>query len=213
MEHDDDLGEWTDRTDHVQRVPSVRQGGRARRLQLEPSKTIREYYAPFETGGNRLSLATSVNDAIRGTYTDSGGAALAMNSDGTFWLFCGTAPDRRAMFANQTFADAMEFFFQDPITVLLVETGVWDLVGIVEQIAPQIAADAVAKNDVACLVEDLLADRHVLLAVSIVAAARLVRQGRAAFASSNRTLEATMREPEATIIESVKALVGAGGVR
>lgn len=192
----------------------LRLSGKAASLdasRIDESRSIKEYYAPFETGGNRLSLATTVNDAIRGTYTDSGGAALTMNSDGTYWIFCGTAPDRRAVLAGESFSESMGYFFEDPVTVLLVEGGIWDLVEIVENLDPQTAHAAVAKNDVACLVEDLLDDPRMLLSASIVAAARLVRSGRAIFRSEPSTLERLMRQPESDLVERLRPLVASGG--
>lgn len=188
----------------------LRLSGKAASLdasRIDESRSIKEYYAPFETAGHRLRLATTVNDAIRRTYTDSGGAALTMNSDGTYWIFCGTAPDRRAVLAGQSFAESMRYFFEDPITVLLVEGGIWDLVEVVENLNPQTAHAAVARNDVACLVEDLLDDPRMLLSASIVAAARLVRSGRAALRRENRSLERLARQPEGDLVEQLRPLV------
>nr|WP_277349512.1 4Fe-4S cluster-binding domain-containing protein [Streptomyces sp. S3(2020)] len=146
---------------------------------LEGSQTIKEYYAPFESGSNRLSLATAVNDAIRGAYAASAGAAVTLNSDGTFWIFAGTAPDRRLMFTGQDFGEAMGHFFQDPITRFLVDEGMWALADIIAALDPATHAAAVAKNDVASLVEDLLAPDGVRLAMTLIAAQRTVHGGRA----------------------------------
>lgn len=146
---------------------------------LDGTLTIREYYAPFETGPQRLTLATTVNDAIRGTYAASPGAAVTLNSDGTFWIFAGTAPDRRLLFDGQTFDEAMAHFFADPITHLLVDEGIWELAGLVASLDPATHDAAVAKNDVASLVEDLLAPDDVRLAVTLLAAQRMLRDGKA----------------------------------
>ncbi|WP_406120472.1 4Fe-4S cluster-binding domain-containing protein [Streptomyces sp. NBC_00989] len=146
---------------------------------LEGTQTIKEYYSPFESGSNRLTLATAVNDAIRGAYAASPGAAVTLNSDGTFWIFAGTAPDRRMMFTGQRFGEAMDYFFQDPITHSLVDDGVWALADIVAGLDPATHAEAVAKNDVASLVEDLLAPDDVRLAVTLLAAQRMVDRDRA----------------------------------
>lgn len=144
---------------------------------LDGTLTIREYYAPFETTVDKLTLATTVNDAIRGVYGASQGAAVTLNSDGTFWIFAGTAPDRRLVFDGQTFAEAMEHFFADPITHLLVDEGIWELAGIVARLDPLTHGPALAKNDVASLVEDLLAPQDVRLAVTLLAAQRILREG------------------------------------
>lgn len=160
-----------------------RRSGKAAELRddlLEGSLTIKDYYSPFESRPHRLTLATAVNDAIRGAYTTDSGAAITMNSDGTFWIFAGTAPDRRLTFQGQRFSDAMSYFFDDPITHLLVEEGVWALADIVSQLSPDIHAAALAKNDVACLVEDLLAPDDVRLAATLAAASWMVSSGRGA---------------------------------
>jgi hypothetical protein len=142
---------------------------------LDGTLTIRDYYAPFETADNKLTLATTVNDAIRGSYGASRGAAVTMNSDGTFWIFAGTAPDRRQLFDGQGFAEAMSVFFDDPITHLLVDEGIWELAGLVASLDPATHDAALAKNDVASLVEDLLAPPDVRLAVTLLAAQRILR--------------------------------------
>lgn len=142
------------------------------------SKTIREYYGPFENRQGQLVLATTVNDAIRGRYTDTGGLAITMNSDGRFWIFCGTAPDRHLVLGDRTFPEAIAYFFQDPITRLLVDDGVWTLADIVADLDPVTCQAAIAKNDVASLVDDLLVRPEVRLAVTIVAIGRFVAEGR-----------------------------------
>lgn len=143
--------------------------------------SIDEYYRPFESGGHRLSLATTVNDAIRGEYRASRGVALTMNSDRTLWIFCGTAPDHRLRYVDQSFAEVLRHFYADPITDLLVNDGVWALAGLVEQFAPAAAASAVTKNDVASLVEDLLEDAPTRALVTLEAARAAVQGGRASF--------------------------------
>ncbi|WP_283134702.1 radical SAM protein [Rhizohabitans arisaemae] len=145
------------------------------------SQTIKEYYAPYESGSNRLTLATKVNDAIRGTYAASTGVAVTMDSDGTFWIFGGTAPDRRLTFNGQSFTAAMTHFFADPITHLLVEEGLWYLADLVDILDPATHAAALGKNDVAALVEDLLAPEDVRLAVTLLAARWAVARGRVSF--------------------------------
>jgi len=149
------------------------------------SMTIDEYYRPFESNGHRLSLATAVNDAIRGEYRAGSGAALTMNSDRTLWIFCGTAPDHRLRYVGQSFTEAIQHFYADPITDLLVNDGVWALAALVEELQPAVAAAAVAKNDVASLVEDLLADPVTRAQVTLEAARRAVRAGRARFDDSS----------------------------
>jgi hypothetical protein len=145
---------------------------------LDGTLTIRDYYAPFESGPNRLTLATAVNDAIRGTYTADAGAAITMNSDGTIWIFAGTAPDRRMTFQGLDFRTAMIRFFADPITHLLASEGVWALADLVSRLDPPAHIAALAKNDVACLVEDLLAPDDVRLAVTLLAARWMITTGR-----------------------------------
>ncbi|HEX2051401.1 MAG TPA: 4Fe-4S cluster-binding domain-containing protein [Actinomycetota bacterium] len=146
---------------------------------LVETQTIKQYYRPFESGGDRLTLATAVNDAIRGSYRASDGIAVTLNSDGSFWIFCGTAPDRRLPFRGQSFAEAVAYFFDDPITHLLVRDGVWRLADTVARLDSPTSATALAKNDVACLVEELLAPDDVRLATTIIAAAEMVADGRA----------------------------------
>jgi hypothetical protein len=142
------------------------------------SKTIREYYGPFENREGQLVLATTVNDAIRGRYTDTGGLAVTMNSDGRFWIFCGTAPDRQLVLGQATFPEAISYFFQDPLTRLLVDDGVWTLADVVAELDPAACRVAIAKNDVASLVDDLLARPEVRLAVTLVAMGRFAAEGR-----------------------------------
>lgn len=163
---------------------------------LDGTLTIREYYAPFETGPQRLTLATTVNDAIRGAYAASPGAAVTLNSDGTFWIFAGTAPDRRLLFDGQTFGEAMAHFFADPITHLLVDEGIWELAGLVAGLDPATHDAALAKNDVASLVEDLLAPQDVRLAVTLLATQRMLRDGKAEI------------EPSAAVHANLAAAVG-----
>lgn len=141
------------------------------------TKGIREYYKPFETGPGRLNLATAVNDAIRGIYAASSGAAITLNSDGLLWIFCGTAPDRKLMLGQETFQSSMRHFFKDPITRFLVEDGVWALADMVAVLDPPAHAAALGKNDVAFLVEDLLASEDVRLAATICVTRRMLDRG------------------------------------
>jgi hypothetical protein len=158
---------------------SGKAGELAERSELRArSRGIREYYGPFESRQGQLVLATAVNDAIRGSYTNTGGLAITMNSDGRFWIFCGTAPDRQLVLGEADFPGAVEFFFQDPITRLLVDDGVWALADIVAELDPRRCAVAIAKNDVASLVDDLLVRPEIRLAVTIVAIGRFVAEGR-----------------------------------
>ncbi|GAB2891874.1 hypothetical protein GCM10027074_70090 [Streptomyces deserti] len=156
---------------------------------LEGTRTMKEYYAPFESGTNRLTLATAVNDAIRGAYAPSPGAAVTLNSDGTFWIFAGTAPDRRLILDGQHFDEAMHHFFADPITRFLVDDGVWALADLVARLDPATHDAAMAKNDVASLVEDLLAPDDVRLAVTLLTAQRQIDQGRACVAGDPQLAE------------------------
>jgi hypothetical protein len=158
---------------------SGKAGRLAERSELSSrSKTIREYYGPFESREGQLVLATTVNDAIRGRYTDTGGLAVTMNSDGRFWIFCGTAPDRQLVLGQRTFSESIAYFFEDPLTRLLVDDGVWTLADIVADLDPTTCQVAIAKNDVAALVDDLLVRPEVLLAVTIIAMGRFVAEGR-----------------------------------
>jgi hypothetical protein len=141
------------------------------------TKDIREYYKPFETGPGRLNLATAVNDAIRGTYAASTGAAITLNSDGLLWIFCGTSPDRKLMLGQTTFQSSMRHFFRDPITRFLVEDGVWALADLVAVLDPPVHAAALHKNDMAFLVEDLLASEDVRLAVTLCVTRRMRDRG------------------------------------
>jgi hypothetical protein len=160
------------------------------------SKTLREYYGPFENRQGQLVLATAVNDAIRGSYTNTGGLAITMNSDGRFWIFCGTAPDRQLVLGRTDFPGAIEFFFQDPITRLLVDDGVWALSDIVADLNPRACALAVAKNDMASLVDDLLARLEVRLAVTLIAIRRFAAEGRLRVDGAAEDHEIFLPEPE-----------------
>ncbi|MDQ2837925.1 MAG: 4Fe-4S cluster-binding domain-containing protein [Actinomycetota bacterium] len=142
------------------------------------SKTVREYYGPFETGEARLSLATTVNDAIRGSYTQAAGLAVTLNSDGRFWIFCGTAPDRQQTLGSDAFQQAMRTFFEDPITRLLVDDGVWALSDLLLELDPAVHQEAIGKNDVAALVDDLLCRPDILLAVTLLAVRQYLADGR-----------------------------------
>ncbi|HET6711254.1 radical SAM protein [Amycolatopsis sp.] len=173
------------------------------------SKTIREYYGPFEKRQGQLVLATAVNDAIRGSYTDTGGLAITMNSDGSFWIFCGTAPDRRLMLGETDFAGAIEHFFADPVTRLLVDDGVWALADVVAELDPLCCTAAVAKNDVASLVEDLLADPAVRLAVTLVALHRLLGEDRLSVDGLPPGHEILL--PEADLVRSCRGAIAGEG--
>lgn len=158
---------------------SGKAGQLAERSELSSrSKTIREYYGPFENREGQLVLATTVNDAIRGRYSDTGGLAVTMNSDGRFWIFCGTAPDRQLLLGQKTFSESIAHFFEDPLTRLLVDDGVWTLADIVADLDPAACQAAIAKNDVASLVDDLLVRPEVRLAATIIAMRRFVAEGR-----------------------------------
>ncbi len=158
---------------------SGKAGRLAERSELSSqSKTIREYYGPFESRQGQLVLATTVNDAIRGRYSDTGGLAVTMDSDGRFWIFCGTAPDRQLVLGEKTFPEAIAYFFEDPITRLLVDDGVWALTDIVADLDPAACQTAIEKNDVASLVDDVLVRPEVRLAVTIIAIGRFVAEGR-----------------------------------
>jgi hypothetical protein len=141
------------------------------------TKAIKEYYKPFETAPGRLSLAVAVNDAINRTYKTTGGAALTLNSDGTFWVFCGTAPDRKLKLGAANFKAAMQHFFSDPITRFLTDHGVWALGSLVESLNPEIYAQAIKKNDMAFLVEDLLASDEVRLAITLSIMGQMLDRG------------------------------------
>ncbi|MEU5401389.1 4Fe-4S cluster-binding domain-containing protein [Streptomyces sp. NPDC005963] len=159
-----------------------RRSGKALRLAEDhrgSSKTLREYYGPFEKKPGNLSLATAVNDAIRGDYTATSGLAVTLNSDGTFWIFCGTAPDRKLLLGEQNFAEAVAYFFEDPLTHLLVDEGIWALSDLVLELDPTTHSAALAKNDSASLVDDLLAPDDVRLAATLIATQDLVNHGRA----------------------------------
>ena len=141
------------------------------------SMTMEDYYSPFETSEHRLSLATAINDAIRGSYTPDDGLAVTLNSDMRFWIFTGTAPDRYLRLHDQSFADAVAYFFADPITHMLVNEGIWTLADIVAELDPQRQAAAMAKNDTASLVDDLLGDPSTLAAVTLIAIHRMRTPG------------------------------------
>lgn len=166
-----------------------RRSGKAAELGLEhddSTRTIKEYYGAFETGEGRLSLATAVNDAIRGGYPPSSGLAVTLNSDGTFWIFCGTSPDRKLILDGHDFEAAVRYFFGDPITHLLVDEGVWALADLVAALDPPAYEAAIAKNDMASLVDDLLAAADVRWAVTLVAASQLFNQKRLGFRDGDR---------------------------
>ncbi len=169
------------------------------------SKTVREYYGPFETGEARLSLATTVNDAIRGSYTHSSGLAVTLNSDGRFWIFCGTAPDRQLVLGSHTFQQAMATFFEDPITRLLVDDGVWALSDLVLELDPAVHRAAIGKNDVAALVDDLLCRPDILLAVTLLAIREYVAAGRLQLAGAAAELDLSM--PESQLVAELVPLL------
>jgi hypothetical protein len=160
------------------------------------SKTVREYYGPFETGEARLSLATTVNDAIRGSYTHSSGLAVTLNSDGRFWIFCGTAPDRQLVLGSETFQQAMAVFFQDPITRLLVDDGVWALSDLVLELDPAVHQAAIGKNDVAALVDDLLCRPDLSLAVTLLAVREYLAAGQLRLDGAAAELDLSMSEQQ-----------------
>jgi hypothetical protein len=192
-----------------------RRSGKAAELTDEHrdrSQTIREYYGPFETGEGRLTLATTVNDAIRGTYSASPGVAVTLNSDGTFWIFCGTSPDRRLTLGSHSFAAAVATFFQDPITHLLVDEGVWGLSDLVVELDPPAHLAAMAKNDVACLVEDLLVSPDVRLAVTLIATQRLLASRRGRLGPAH-PLTSILADPGRDLLSEAQAILAENRAR
>lgn len=143
------------------------------------TKNIREYYKPLETGANKLSLATTMERAVGGMERDGkeNGVAMTLASDGFLSIFCGTAPDRKLALGEADFKTSLEHFFQDPITHLLVEDGIWMLTELVGRLDPATRDRAVAKNDVVHLVDDLLEDDRIRLAVTLFALRRMVEKG------------------------------------
>ncbi|MET9293103.1 4Fe-4S cluster-binding domain-containing protein [Streptomyces sp. NPDC003077] len=186
-----------------------RRSGKASRLtedHQETSKSIREYYGPFETRPGTLSLATAVNDAIRGAYPPSSGLAVTLNSDGTFWIFCGTAPDRKLVLNRESFAEAVAYFFDDPITHLLVDDGIWALSDLVMDLDPAVHAMALAKNDSASLVDDLLGPDDVRFAVTLLATHHLVTRQRATL-DAGHPLAGPLADPRADVAGLCRAVV------
>lgn len=190
-----------------------RRSGKALQLSEDHSgatKTIREYYGPFESRPGNLSLATAVNDAIRGEYANSTGVAVTLNSDGTFWIFCGTAPDRKLLLKKQSFAEAVAYFFDDPITHLLVEEGIWSLSDLVMEMAPKTHEAALAKNDSASLVDDLLAPDDVRLAVTLIAAHQQVTRNRATV-DAEHPLAGMLSDPSFDVAQACRDIVLGNG--
>ncbi len=189
----------------------LRFSGKASELPVElkrDTKGVREYYKPFETGADRLTLAMAVNDAIRGSYTASDGLALTLNSDGTLWIFCGTSPDRKLKLGQKSFQQSVEHFFDDPITHLLVNDGVWALAELVEQLDPGTHARAMAKNDVAFLVEDLLDPADVRLAVTLLVLKTMSEQQRISLAD-DEPVRGLLEMPGPTLLQHCQAIMSA----
>lgn len=134
----------------------------------ENTMSIAEYYQPYEKEPGQLTLATTVNDAIKTGYVASEGVAITLNSDGEYWIFAGTAPDRKLMLGNQTFNESIAHFYKDPITRFLVTDGIWALAELVSKLNRTNYELALVKNDMAFFVEDLLADPKVRLAVTLL---------------------------------------------
>ncbi|MBZ5762105.1 4Fe-4S cluster-binding domain-containing protein [Rhizobium sp. VS19-DR104.2] len=141
------------------------------------SMTIKEYYTPFERAPGRLNLATTVNDAIKSTYTVSEGVAITLNSDGTYWIFSGTSPERKLKLGTLSFQESVAYFFEDPITRFLVDDGIWALAEMVKRLDLALHDRAFLKNDVAFLVEDLLANARIRLAVTVWILKRMIDRG------------------------------------
>lgn len=149
------------------------------RGKIKSDRSAREYFRSFETSPGKLVLATAVNDAIRGKYDVEDGVAITLHSDGTFWIFCGTAPDRKLQFSGQRFGEAVAYFYEDPITRFLASEGVWRLTELVKDINPQIAEAAIAKNDITSIVDDILADPLVRLRTTMLIANQMIADGSA----------------------------------
>lgn len=174
------------------------------------SSTIREYYGEYEHGPGDLVLATTVNDAIRGRYADTGGLNITMHSDGRFWIVSGTSPDRQLTLSDADFHGAIEYFFRDPITRLLVDDGVWALADIIREIDPDTVGAVIARNDVTSLVDDLLAGADLRLAVTIVALHRQLDEGRVSLAATPEDHDIFL--PEHEILRECRNAVRAGAV-
>ena len=87
--------------------------------------------------------------------------------------------------------EVARWFFADPLTDFLVHDGVWLLADLVADTDPALVERIMAKNDVASLVEDLLADPQIRLRVTRQAIERAVAAGRAAFEGDWNTLPDT----------------------
>ena len=187
-----------------------RLAGKAKELEessLPDTQSIRQYYPGFgsDDGGDTVNLATAVNDAIHGQYSDADGVAITLDSDGMYWIFCGTAPDRRLDLAScSSFTEAITHFCRDPITVLLLEHGIWEIWEIVEAIDEELAARVLAENDVTRFVESLLENEHVLWSVSAVAAGRLYRDGRIELDEMPAMLRHMLSLPEAELVAAAR---------
>lgn len=187
-----------------------RLAGKAKELEessLPDTQSIRQYYTGFgsDDEDDSLNLATAVNDAIHGQYSDAAGAAITLDSDGTYWIFCGTAPDRRLDLAScSSFAEAIIHVCRDPITVLLLERGMWEIWEIVEAIDEELAQRVLAENDVTRFVESLLENEHVLWAASAIAAGRLYREGRIDLDDMPEMLTHVLSLPEAELVATAQ---------
>jgi hypothetical protein len=161
--------------------------------QASDQRSVREYFQQFETAPGKLVLATAVNDALHGRYAVEPGVAITLNSDGQYWIFCGTSPDRKQSFVGQSFDDAVSTFYRDPITRLLVSDGIWALLELVAMIDPDTARRAEAKDDITALVDDLLADPAIRLQVTTKIVDRMVADGDAVLLDSPKTTSGRVR--------------------
>lgn len=132
----------------------------------QDEKSIREHFAQFEQGG-RFRISSSVYDSLEGVYRPVHGVAVTLDSNGLYWIFGATAPDRRLLLGHKSFAESLDYFFADPVTVFCLERGIWSLAALVDTLSKDTYDRAVAKNDIAFLVEDLLEDPNLRLQVTI----------------------------------------------
>ncbi len=134
---------------------------------ITPQKRAQDHYKTFEGKDGRLSLATMVNDSVNGKYIESSGLSITLDSDGQYWIFCGTAPDRKLRFGTLGFQESVRYFMRDPISQFLIEEGVWRLADLVRDVDPNLCDDVLAMNDTTFMVDELLKDADTRLKVTL----------------------------------------------
>jgi hypothetical protein len=136
-----------------------------------------QYFAPFEEGPKKLLLGRTINDAIKRNYYPVDGLSITLNYDGSLYIFTATAPDHRCNIRTHAFRESVDWFYQDPITRVLMLEGPYWLCDTMRHVDPVCVDRAIRANDVCSIVDTLLSDASARAFVTAIALKELFSRG------------------------------------